>query len=57
MLFQRALKGVGEVKKKEGVGKKKGRSGKDGVRRGEGICAIGFREDGRPCHTVQELEA
>ena len=34
MLFQRALKGVGEVKKKEGVGKKKGRSGKEGVRSG-----------------------
>jgi len=34
---------------KEGVGKKKGRSGKEGVRRGGGICAIGFREDGRTC--------
>jgi len=33
---------------KEGAGKKKGWTGKDGVRRGEGICAIGFREDGRP---------
>jgi len=35
------------------VGKKKGRSGKEGVRRGEGICAIGFREDGRTCAETQ----
>jgi len=42
---------VGEVT--EGVGKKKGRSGKEGVRRGGGICAIGFREDGRPCAETQ----
>jgi len=38
---------------KEGVGKNKGRSGKEGVGRGGGICAIGFREDGRPCAETQ----
>ena len=30
------------------VGKKKGRSWEDGVRRAGVICAIGFRDDGRP---------
>jgi len=38
---------------KEGVGKKKGRSGKEGVRIGEGICAIDFREHGRTCAETQ----
>ena len=26
---------------------------KEGVRRGGGICAIGFRKDGRPCAETQ----
>ena len=35
------------------MGKKKGRSEKEVVRREAGICAIGFREDGRPCAETQ----
>jgi len=54
MLFQRALKGVGEVKKKEGgEEERKEWEGRRAEGREGGICAIGVREDGRPCAETQ----